>query len=928
MRTSALRLLVLCSFAALCFTPLAAGSANAANTPTSQAVSGFQGCTLAATKPVDVLIIMDQTQSLRTTDPGNLRIIGLKAALRSMASEHDTNANVTYRVKMVGFGRSVIAYNSGAGLGSWSSVTSDTLSSLYQSTSIFAQPATGDLGVVTDFSAALEYADATLSQSPSPCRAVLWFTDGALDLSNNGQLFPATSIEKRAMQAICKPGGLASSLANNNIWNFAVGLTNHTGAKGAGALASIARGGSSNYLYAQTCGLSTEGLSSSASTGEFFQSPNSAGLIFQMQGLVCTGASCEPQTLESCTQGAICPANHQFPFWVGPGVASFTFDGLVSGVNFGSGSPQFQLTDAATNESIVMSIRSGRQSCALPNGTPTACLIDGVVVSASSLTANEIRVVGRVTGATAPGHSLRGVYLLPAGTSGSVHYTFFLKSSLDLSFVPNQTGTPECPAPAGNTAYIGCTIAGHIELVDAKTRKPIADTQSALHDVRATLISNKQDFIPISVPTSSGSAIPYSITIPDTATIGVRYLQATGVLQLSQGGVPQASIDVSLQQPLTLVPAPGFPVVSVPRLPTTVNVGDEFSVPIRVTGSARGDGGCVSLGQTKPALHAGQDIQITSLRTSFPRSCESIGNGRTETFLVKGQLTKGSNGHFAISLALRLGSADKGQTFEAPTVSIDMQANVPVNVGGSIFLLVLFIALAMLGILLMSLLVNSVTGRFAPRNLILAKTVEAQYSDGSLHGPDGVALEIGSLLSENTIDYSPSRVRSFSINANGTFLDFEASNLKKPTTWVRGLFRGPQASVSARGGEIVVGGSSVKLSGPTSGTATIRQDLNETWIFTVSNVEGGENSEVDAATGVRRPLVVTGNLTVLVRSGGGPSALSRLQSNAESGMSDTAKRFKAKSRLVGSLSATTSSETTSVAMSQDLSSTTEPDIGI
>lgn len=132
MRTRALHFLVLSSFAALCFTPLATSSANAANSPTSQAVSGFQGCTLAATKPVDVLIIMDQTQSLRTTDPGNLRIVGLKAALRSMASEHDTNANVTYRVKMVGFGRSVIAYNSGAGLGSWSSVTSDTLSSLYQ----------------------------------------------------------------------------------------------------------------------------------------------------------------------------------------------------------------------------------------------------------------------------------------------------------------------------------------------------------------------------------------------------------------------------------------------------------------------------------------------------------------------------------------------------------------------------------------------------------------------------------------------------------------------------------------------------------------------------------------------------------------------------------------------------------------------------
>jgi len=228
----------------------------------------------------------------------------------------------------------------------------------------------------------------------------------------------------------------------------------------------------------------------------------------------------------------------------------------------------------------------------------------------------------------------------------------------------------------------------------------------------------------------------------------------------------------------------------------------------------------------------------------------------------------------------------------------------------------------------MSLLVNSVTGRFAPRNLILAKTVEAQYADGGLRASDGSVLEIGSLLSENTIDYSPSRVRSFSLNANGQFLDFEASNLKRPTTWVRGLFRGPQASVSARTGQIVVGGTNVKLSGPTSGTATVRQDLNETWIFTVSNVEGGENSEVDAVTGARGPLVVTGSLTVLVRSGGGPSALSRLQSNAEAGMSEVAKRFKPKSHVIGSLSTTPSTEPPTIAVSQGLSSTTEPDIGI
>jgi len=928
MRSRFIRYLLVAIFGIIGFAPLITFGVIADASSTSPAVSGFQGCTLASSKPVEVLVLMDQTQSLQSTDPGNLRIVGLKAALRSMASEHDINAHVMYQVRMVGFGQSVIPYNSGAGLGSWASVTTDDLPSLYQSTQVFAQPAPGGQGAYTDFSNALAYANSVLSQSASTCRAVLWFTDGALDLSNNGQLFPQTVLEKNAMQSICKPGGIASSLANNNIWDFAVGLTNFTGAQGASALSSVVQGGGSNYLYNQTCGLDTYGLSTSSSTGDFFQSPSAASLIFQMQGLVCTGTSCEPQTIVPCNPGVNCPVNHQFPFWVGPGVSSFTFDGLVRGANSGSNSPQFQLTDTTTNDSIILSIDSGRQVCTTPSGLPTSCGIDGVLLTASSLTPNEIRVVGLVTGAANPGHSLRGTYLLPAGANGSVQYTFFLKSSLDLSFVPNAVGTPQCPVSSANTAYVGCTISGNIELVDARTRKPISDSQAILQNVRASLISNKQDSIPISVPVTSGSSVPYSISIPDTATIGQRYLQANGVLQLSQAGIPKASIDLSLQEPLTLIPAPGFPAVSIPHLPTVVNIGDSFSVPIRVTGSARGDGGCITIGHFKPMLHAGKGIKVASLRTSLPHSCMSIGRSRAKIFLVTGVLTKGSDGDFAISTSLRLGSADKGQSYEAPSVFLNMRANVPVNVGGSILLFLFFIILSVLGILLMSLLVNSTTGRFAPRNLVLAKSVEAQYSSEGLRGTGGTSLEIGPLLAENTIDYSPARVRAFSLNSNGQFLDFEASNLRKPMTWVKGLFMGPQAQVSARGEEIVVGGPGIKLSGPTSKACIIPQDLNEFWVFTVLSVEGGEHSDIDPATGARRPLLVAGNLMVFLRNGGGPSALARLQSAAELGISEISKQFKPKPPLHDLPSALSGTNFLADGMSQDLNSTSERGIGI
>lgn len=891
-RLSALALLL--SFFAMSVT--AGGPSGAAVPAASQSVAEFQGCALGATRPVDVLIVMDQTQSLRTTDPNNLRIIGLKAALRSMASEHDTNPNVSYRVRMVGFGRQVIQYSDGPGLGSFTAVTADSLQRLYASTGKFLQPAPNDLGTVTDFSSALRFADQELVKSPSPCRAVLWFTDGALDLSNNGELFPRTSLEKAAMSDICRPGGLTASLAGDNIWNFVVGLTNQTGDLGARALASVTRGGSSNYLYSGPCGSSSNGQAPAGASGEFFESPNSASLIFQMQGLVCTGAGCEPRPQEPCVRGELCPANHQFPFWVGPGVGSFTFDGLVKSTPQSSNNqqnihPQFQITDASSNESLVISMSNGRQACALPNGTSTPCVIDGVRISASSLAANEIRIIGRVTNAVGPGHKLRGVFLLPSGVDGTVQYTFFLKSSIDLSFVPSANGTPECPATNGENAYVGCTVNGTIVLVDATSHKPVTSNHAVLRNVHASLVSNKQDVIPVDIASTTGSAISYSISIPNSATIGVRYLQAFGVLDLSQGGVQQASIDVSLQQPLSLIPAPGFPTVAAPSKAALTNVGTDFSIPIRITGSARGDGGCVGLGDFKMSLSVPPGTEVKSLRTDIPRSCRTIGAAHTVVYHVRGQLTKGNNGQFGITVPLRLGSGDSHANFEAPSVVVSVQANVPVNVSGSIVLLIVFLILALLGILGMSLLVNMVTGRFAPRNMILTKTVSVKFTNSGMHMIDGSPLNFGDFLSDNVVDLSGSRLRTFSAPGGNTALKFTAANLRKPLTWVSGLFRGPMATVEAGKTLLVVGGHSRKVEGPTANGCSVPQDLNEFWIFSVDSIAGADATPAEGSLVASEPFVVTGSLTAFVRSGGGTEAVARVVNSVHTQMIDAGKRF-------------------------------------
>ena len=221
-----------------------------------------------------------------------------------------------------------------------------------------------------------------------------------------------------------------------------------------------------------------------------------------------------------------------------------------------------------------------------------------------------------------------------------------------------------------------------------------------------------------------------------------------------------------------------------------------------------------------------------------------------------------------------------------------MQANVPVNVGGSLLLLIVFLLLALMGILAMSLLVNLITGRFAPRNLVLSKTIEVTFSKEGLKSSDGGPIEFGDLVSDNAVAISGERLREFSLPSGSHELHFVAANLHKPLSWVRGLFRGPIASVSASGTTLVTGGATLKVHGPSENGCDVPQDLNEFWVFAVNNVTGQYEEKIGLAAG-QDPFSVTGSLTIFVRSGGGSSAVNRVVNTVSRQLGEVAAKFQA-----------------------------------
>jgi len=852
-----------------------AGANTKSGVSTSPAVSSFQGCAQSSRTPVDVLVLMDQTQSLQNspghvgTDPQGLRTVGLEAALRAMASAHDVDNQVTYDVRMVGFGQGINT-ESGPGLSSWTPVTDTALPSLYRSAGRIGQVAQGLNGEYTNFLTALRFADTTLAATPQgTCRALLWFTDGALDLSNNGQTFPSGAVERSTMSAICQPFGVADNLVQDNVYTFSVGLTKQTGTRGANALASIASGGIPNYLYRSgPCGANPNEPQSSINSGTFFDTPTAANLIFQMQRLLCTGSQCTPSGRVPCVERSTsCPANTSYPFWVGPGVASFTFDGLAPQIT-GSFNPELEISDPTTKEAVVVSSTEGRWTCSLPSGSTTPCAIDGVRLEASSLTHGEIRVVGLV-GSSTLWHKLDAVYLVPTGTSGEVTQTFFEKAGVNFAFSPTTKATGPCPRPQGFEVYIGCRATGTIALVVAGTSRPFADGGASVTGLQLNLGSTQ---IPIVVSQPWPVVGSYAVNVPTTDPIGSQPLLLTGTLALLDHGVRRVSIDLSLERQLALVMPPGYPSISWPTTSSVVQVGQHFSTTLKVVGAETGNGGCIAAGGSPLRVHGSSDLRVTHLASTLPKTCINVGRGQPVTYAVTGTLTKGSDGPFTVTLPVQLGSATGSSAIEQPTVVISFRANVPVNVGRSILLLVLLLFAGLIGIVGVAYVVNRITGKFAPLIRVMMRTVPVRFTEatGMLENPDGSPIEFAPLLATDLVNPNEAvQVQSFTRDG----LSFRATAGKGPKAWLLGLFTGPKAVVDGGGATLIVG-SGTSVEAPSSKPMDVPLNLNRLWIFRLTALEGfeggGDSEMLGGAAAIR---TAQGQLSVLMLAGEGPDDL-------------------------------------------------------
>jgi von Willebrand factor type A domain len=229
---------------------------NASNDQQQKSLPALEeiGRCVSEQKRVQVLLVLDESGSLKKTDPKHQRVTAAKTAIESLASlaEHEIDGiKPDVEAAVAGFS---VGYEEITG---WASVNYGSIAAFNTSIDALVEK---NKGVDTDYAAALIGARASFDNrakanasnisdntsdstgtKANPCRAILWFTDGKYDIASNAKRDSAPKVYAPEINrftadgpklllaagksALCRPGGLVDSLRKDGIANIALGLT-------------------------------------------------------------------------------------------------------------------------------------------------------------------------------------------------------------------------------------------------------------------------------------------------------------------------------------------------------------------------------------------------------------------------------------------------------------------------------------------------------------------------------------------------------------------------------------------------------------------------------------------------------------------------------------------------------------------------------
>jgi hypothetical protein len=268
------------------------------------------GACLASQKAGDLLLLFDESSSLQSTDPQAARVQAARYLLQTLGKYAD-RVGANLEVASAGFSDTFAPEHN------WTKLTG---SSADQLGTELASIASKNTGIDTDYWLALDGARQELaSRGPGPnggqrCQAIAWFSDGKIDFTprptskpyaDGVSLDSPTGIDdttKRAVDSICRPGGLADQLRSSGIIMLGIGLGATKTPSDFDVMSAISTAHGLNGL---ACGKITDPV-----PGDFYPVSNIDDMLFAFDAL-----NPDPGTTQQgpVCQLQVCPeARHNF----------------------------------------------------------------------------------------------------------------------------------------------------------------------------------------------------------------------------------------------------------------------------------------------------------------------------------------------------------------------------------------------------------------------------------------------------------------------------------------------------------------------------------------------------------------------------------------------------------------------------------------
>ena len=774
------------------------------------------------------LFMVDESGSLRQTDPNADRVAGLQAALAGLTELTQGESSIEVQVALWGFAASAAARNG------WTVLNSSSAGSFQSAAEEFRQR---DNGFDTDYVAALTSGREELARrvvamdadgSKPVCKLLLWFTDGKLDIEdrltpaarrahgtskpwapeiNLGETGGGDRAITKGRELICSRDGLAQRLRDDGVFTAAVALETAIAQPDRNFLSAIATGSGE----ATTCG--TPGPAAEQA-GAYLGASNVDELILSL--FEATGAA----PISPGVSAAVCPTSTPCP----EGTEEFTLDATLS---------RFNVLAVSRDPEVAIVLRSpGGQEITLTRGQVGTGTAGSAEISWRWFSSSAVLISGALPDTTSDWvGTWRVTFVDTTGTNANVQnrVAIYVFGNLEARVAPNsrlRKGEPgtiriQVVNPKGEPK----TSPDFLESVDVRATTAIPG--EAPKELRLSLQANGE-FVGKYTPAAALTAVALKIHTDLTIKTSVGIELPT----------------VGIEDSIPLDPPIGFPSIDLPKSGRGTLILSPVTEP---NGSAEAElrfhrleagTACVWLSRFTTSSHPKDTKSVAFSMTPGASSseCLEVKADGEMTAQLTAQVVGFGRGRVTGEVVIGMRSNETGKSREE-AIPVRFEMDVPPVVNRSRALLLMVIgALAPLALLY---LLNWITARFGRFDAVryLATTCLVGPGNQVNPAPGRAVLLEGA---EAKMHPSPESLRRFEI---GPFV-LSGKVAKSPFGAPYGLVTRPDGVVMASDLGVTEDAKSAKVS----------LGLGRSWIIGIP--DGDLHVAVDSDDQLRQPVKV------------------------------------------------------------------------